>query len=155
MGRFWSRHLLYGETRRPASPMWARDPTYVPIFEEPIIAASPMWRSSLRLTNVPIFVDEYEPSSEPMWYREATHVPVCPCCIGVSTMSLSRLPSTCRQVSAECAGSETSSVRTTKPESPLTAALANIRLRRSVSSLGLRFKRSMRSLRHKASGLQR
>ncbi|KUI69274.1 hypothetical protein VM1G_11605 [Cytospora mali] len=170
MGRFWSKHLLYGETYKSASPMWDRDPTYVPIFEEPLVAKSPMlmgrtqWRSSLRLTNVPVFVDEDEPDCQPMWDRDPSHVPVCPCCIdGTRSDPLPRsLPPACRQVSSSSTNSpaeaaradvETNSVEAAKPASPLMPS--NIRLRHSVSSIGLRFKKSMQSLRHKASGLQR
>ncbi|KUI62842.1 hypothetical protein VP1G_11464 [Cytospora mali] len=164
MGRFWSKHLLYGETHKSASPMWARDPTYVPIFEEPLVANSPMWRSSLRLTNVPVFVDEDEPDSQPMWHRNPSHVPVCPCCTdGTRSDPLSRsLPPACCQVSSSStnppveaarADIETNSVEAAKPTSPLMPS--NIRLRHSVGSIGLRFKKSVQGLRHKASGLQR
>ncbi|ROV90151.1 hypothetical protein VSDG_08797 [Cytospora chrysosperma] len=154
MGRL-SRYLLDGETGGSASPIWVQDPICYPMFDGPIVAVSPMWRSSLRLTNAPVFVEEEKPKPEPKWYKEARHVSMCPCCVGSSSMSLSGLPSTCGRASAESADSETSSVRTMKPEIRPASNLPNNRLRRSVTSIGIRFKQSIRGFRHKkASGVQ-
>lgn len=184
MVRLWLRHL-FGDTRKK-SLQKSSDPTLSPIFDEPVVNSTPMWRSSLRLANMPArvdFYDEHEEDEEedevadfqPMWYRRSPHPPGCDCCIEgtgfprppSSVLSSSDYSGHHRKtsrasthISTASADSERSSSpgivkdSTASPVSPCTPD-SNVRLRRSVSSFGLRMKKSMGSLNRRPSGMLR
>ncbi|KAL1875784.1 hypothetical protein Daus18300_002975 [Diaporthe australafricana] len=174
MVRFWPRHL-FGDARKRSLSQVARDPTFLPIFEEPVIASTPMWRSSLRLANVPAFVDydddDEDDDRQPLWYRDAYHAPGCPCCIegtgfprppssalgssddGGRIRKVSRASTNISSVSAdsEASSSAPPADKDSGPGGPGPCD-ATIGVRRSVSTFNLRMKKSVRSLRGRSSG---
>ncbi|KAK2599222.1 hypothetical protein N8I77_010992 [Diaporthe amygdali] len=165
MVRFWPLHL-FGEMRKRSSQM-ARDPTFSPIFEQPVVVSTPMWRSSIRLANVPAYADydDDEEDREPMWYREAHHPSGCPCCIegtgfprppsatlGSDYSGIRKVSRASTHISTNSADSEASSAPVQKDTGSDPACDPTVRVRRSVSTFGLRMKKSMKNLRGRPSG---
>ncbi|KAJ0119503.1 hypothetical protein J7T55_013705 [Diaporthe amygdali] len=179
MVRFWPLHL-FGEMRKRA-----RDPTFSPIFEQPVVVSTPMvsapgirahvrayvdketqWRSSIRLANVPAYADyDDEEDREPMWYREAHHPSGCPCCIegtgfprppsatlGSDYSGIRKVSRASTHISTNSADSEASSAPVQKETGSDPACDPTVRVRRSVSTFGLRMKKSMKNLRGRPSG---
>lgn len=137
------------------------------------------WRSSLRLANVPACVDyddeeeeEDDDDHQPIWYRDslADHHPGCPCCIegtgfprppssalsgldyGGAPRKASRASTHISTTSTTSADSEASPGRVEKDASSNTACDTTVRVRRSVSTFGLRMKKSMKNLNRRPSG---
>ncbi|KAG6361421.1 hypothetical protein INS49_009648 [Diaporthe citri] len=172
MVRFWLRHL-FGETRKK-TPQKSPDPTFSPTSDEPVAISTPMWCSSLRLANVPAYVDydeegeeEEEDDCQPMWYRDSDHPSGCPCCI--EGTGFPRPPSTAlsspdygghprkasrasTHVSTSSADSEARPGSEAKEPSANPACETTVRFRRSVSTFGLRMKKSMKNLNRRPSG---
>ncbi|KAG8170313.1 hypothetical protein KVR01_001058 [Diaporthe batatas] len=184
MVRVWLRHL-FGETRKKSLPK-SSDPTFSPVFEQPVVNSTPMWRSSLRLANLPTRVDyddeqdedeEYDEVADfqPMWYyKTSPHPPGCDCCIEgtgfprppSSVLSGSDYAGHRRKTSRASTHISTASADSERSSSspgivkdhiavPAPAPDTNVRLRRSVSSFGLRMKKSMGSLNRRPSGMLR
>ncbi|OIW28593.1 hypothetical protein CONLIGDRAFT_681541 [Coniochaeta ligniaria NRRL 30616] len=124
------RHLLFpSPTSHPVPPMWDRPSPNHPIF----IAASPppsqMW--SRPATGYPIY-EEAVPSPEPMWHRPgAAPAPACPCCMASEETMMGSRPG-----SSDTVGS---------------SADYSLAARRPSGGLGLRLRKSFRSLRSRAS----
>ncbi|KAH8763584.1 hypothetical protein F5883DRAFT_559190 [Diaporthe sp. PMI_573] len=176
MVRLWLRHI-FGDARKKALQK-SSDPTFSPIFEEPVVNSTPMWRSSLRLANLPARVDydeeeeeeEEEDDFQPMWYKESPHPSRCECCIegtgfprppssalgssdyGGHHRKTSRASTHISTVSTE---SEASSSPGDKGPGADPASDTTVRLRRSVSTFGLRMKKSMGTLNRRPSGMLR
>lgn len=134
MAPIFSRYLLFPtSTPSSSSPMWDRPSTGTPIFADAHASPSQMW--SRPSTGYPIY-EEAVPSPSPMWHRPgAAPVPVCPCCMAlIQTTAVDGS----RPGSSDTVGSVDSSAR--RPS-----------LRSVPSGLGLRLKKSFRSLRSKAS----
>lgn len=129
------------------------------------------WRSSLRLANVPACVDyddeeeaedDDDDDDQPIWYRDslADHHPGCPCCIEGTgfprppSSALSGLNYGAGPRKASRASTHISTTSTESEPSPgaNTAGDTTVRVRRSVSTFGLRMKKSMKNLNRRPSG---
>lgn len=141
MAPIFSRYLLFpAPTSSPQSPMWDRPSAGTPIFIDASPSPSQMW--SRPGTRHPIY-EEAVPSPSPMWHRPApaSPVPVCPCCMshpGADDEVAAGYGS--RPGSSDTVGSSSSSSADRRPS-----------LRSVPSGLGLRLKKSFRSLRSRAS----
>ncbi|KAI7781938.1 hypothetical protein LA080_014003 [Diaporthe eres] len=173
MVRFWLRHL-FGEARKKP-PQKSPNPTFSPMSDEPVAISTPMWRSSLRLANVPAYVDyddeeeeeEDEDDCQPMWCRGLDHRPRCPCCIegtGFPRPPSSALSSSdygghlrkasgaSTHISTNSADSDARPTSDEKDSGANAACDTTVRVRRSVSTFGLRMKKSMKNLNRRPSG---
>lgn len=134
------------------------------------------WRSSLRLANVPAYVDyddeddEEEDDCQPMWCKGLDHSSGCPCCIegtGFPRPPSSALSSSdygghlrkasraSTHISTNSADSEPSPRSDEKDTGANAACDTTVRVRRSVSTFGLRMKKSMKNLNRRPSGTLR
>ncbi len=130
MAPMFSRYLLFPTSTSPSSPMWDRPSTGNPIFIDAHAPPSQMW--SRPGTGYPIY-EEAVPSPSLMWHRPgAAPVPMCPCCMTSEETVVGSRPG-----SSDTIGSVDSARRPS--------------LRSVPSGLGLRLKKSFRSLRSKAS----
>lgn len=141
MAPIFSRYLLFpAPTSSPSSPMWDRPSAGTPIFIDASPSPSQMW--SRPGTRHPIY-EEAVPSPSPMWHRPApsSPVPVCPCCMAhPDEEETTYYGGSSRPGSSDTVGSSSSSSADRRPS-----------LRSVPSGLGLRLKKSFRSLRSRAS----
>ena len=131
MAPTWSRSLFYPSPPSDSRAMWDRPSNLAPIFAAARPSPSEMW--SRPAAGLPIFADSV-PSPSPMWHRPgAAAAPMCPCCAIASYDEQQQQAVGMRRVGR----------RPGSGDSAATSAGGN--------SLGLRLKRSFRSLRSKAS----
>lgn len=138
----------------------------------------PQWRSSIRLANVRAHVayddeeveeeEEEDDDHEPIWYKDSDHQPGCPCCIegtGFPRPPSSALSSSDYGAALRKASRASTHISTNSVDSETSHGLGekdtnksnttcdtNVRLRRSVSTFGLKMKKSMKNLNRRPSG---
>lgn len=141
-----------------------------------MLTGGTQWRSSLRLANVLALVaydeeeeEEDEEEDDHIWYRDWDHPPGCQCCIEgtgfprppSSALSSSDYGGALRKasrasthISTASADSEAASPAPGDKDhaSAGPACDTTVRVRRSVSTFGLRMKKSMKNLNRRSSG---